>query len=592
MKFVDFSNYLQKLDDTTSRNEMTTILAELFGKLRDRDIRNLVYLLDGRIVPLYHPLKFNLAEKMMIKAMAVSYELEEREVRKVVRKTGDVGSACLQLSSDKGIKGNGLDGEEVYSQLYAIAEVEGEGSVDVKIQKLASLILALDPLSACYVARIPLNKMRLGFSAMTVLDGYSWMIAGDKSLRKEIEASYNVRPDLGYIGEILKKSGVDGLVHVKPEIFTPILMARAERLSSSQDIIEKIGRCAVEPKIDGFRMQVHAKKANNGEVEVRLFTRSLEDVTFMYPDVVKNVQREVKADEVVFEGESVAYDPASGAYREFQATSQRKRKYGIEEMVKKIPLRLIAFDILYLNGESLLGSSYEERHNALEGIIKNGNGVRVSEMIIAETADDIEAEFDDAVSQKFEGVMAKRLDGVYQAGSRGWNWIKFKSSYQSKLNDTIDAVVMGYYRGRGKRNEFGIGAFLIGVYDSQEDLFVTIAKVGTGLTDDEWREMKKRCDGLAADVKPPLYKVDKNLVPDVWTEAEVVVEIKADEISRSAVHTAGRIMKASKSGKAKVVDISGYALRFPRLERFRDDRKVDDVTTLVEIQEMFADQKS
>jgi DNA ligase-1 len=150
---------------------------------------------------------------------------------------------------------------------------------------------------------------------------------------------------------------------------------------------------------------------------------------------------------------------------------------------------------------------------------------------------------------------------------------------------------MGFNRGQGKRTSFGIGAFLIGIYNEKKDTFETIAKVGTGLTDVEWKELAKRGEKLRAKTKPPLYEVDKFLEPDVWIEPEIVVEIRADELTRSPIHTAGRTLKPSKSGSAYDVDVPGYALRFPRLERFRDDKKPTDATTLKEVEEIFKLQK-
>ena len=183
--------------------------------------------------------------------------------------------------------------------------------------------------------------------------------------------------------------------------------------------------------------------------------------------------------------------------------------------------------------------------------------------------------------------MAKRLDGAYQAGARGFNWIKYKRSYSGKLEDTIDAVVMGYDFGQGKRTSFGIGDFLIGVYDERQDMFVTIAKIGTGLTDEEWRRMKKECDEVRNKNKPARYDVDKLMTCDVWVEPQKVVVIRADEITRSPVHTAGRVLKKSKSGEAWEVETPGFALRFPRLVEFRSDKLPEDSTSLKEIEEMF-----
>lgn len=211
----------------------------------------------------------------------------------------------------------------------------------------------------------------------------------------------------------------------------------------------------------------------------------------------------------------------------------------------------------------------------------------LSELKIAKNAQEIEKYFQEQAKKGLEGVMAKKLDGIYRAGARDFNWIKYKKSYSSKLSDTIDVIVMGYDLGQGKRSGFGIGDFLIGIYDDKKELFATVSKIGTGLTDAEWKEIKVRSDKLKVKDKPKNYDVDKMMSCDVWISPSIVVEIRADEITRSPVHTAGRIMITSKSGNAQEVKEAGYALRFPRLERFRNDKKPEDATTLREVQKMF-----
>ncbi len=583
MTFKDLAHYLQELEETTSRNSMVELLADLFAKTDAAEIDTVVYLLQGRVAPLYLPLEFGMADKMVVRAIAQAYQQDEKETQKELKRIGDLGKLAEYLAEKTDTNGkDGVSVEQVYLQLRQITQTNGEGSTEKKITLLADLLASLDPLSVRFVSRIPVGRMRLGFSDMTVLDALSWMLTKDKKNRKQIEACFNVHPDLGFIAKAVKEQGMAGLSNVKPEVFTPILMARAERLSSSEEIIEKIGKCAIEPKYDGFRLQAHF----DGET-VKLYTRNLEDATFMYPDVVEGVKSQLKANNIIVEGEAIAYDPDTGEYRPFQETVQRKRKYGIEEMAKAIPLKLICFDLLYLDGKSMLGLTYAERREQLARIISPDTSVILSQEKVVETAKEIEFEFDDAVTKGLEGIVAKRLDGVYQAGARSWNWIKFKRSYAGSLDDTIDAVVMGYYSGKGKRTEFGIGAFLIGIYDEKQDQYETIAKIGTGLTDEEWKELHARCQILKANEKPPLYRVDKNLEPDVWVEPEIVVEVRADEISRSPIHTAGIVMKKSKNGSALMVDVPGFALRFPRLERFRDDKKAEDTTHLQEIEDMF-----
>ncbi len=583
MKFKVLSVYLEKLESIASRNEMILILAELFKEVPAQEFDHVMYLLQGRVAPLFVPLEFGMADKMMLKAIALAFDISEKEAGEEFRKIGDLGEVAQKLHKGRG---KDLSVSEVFETLKKVAETGGAGSVEKKVGLISELLKDLDPLSSRFVSRIPVARLRLGFSDMTVLDSLSWMLAGDKSLRVEIERAYNIRPDLGVIGKTIKEDGIKGLSKIKPAVFTPILMARAERLSSGEEIIKKIGECAIEPKFDGFRLQVHF----NGR-DVKLFTRNLEEVTFMYPDIEAGIKEQIKAKDVVLEGEAIAYNPDTKEYLPFQLTAQRKRKYDIAEMARKIPLRLMVFDLLYLDGKNYIPEAYTERRTAVSKIIKTGSTIYLAEEEIFDDGRKIENFFDDAISRGLEGILAKKLDGTYQAGARGWNWIKLKRSYQSKLEDTVDCVVMGHYAGRGKRTSFGLGAFLIGVYDEKKDMFVTIAKIGTGLTDEEWKELFKRSEKIKTSHKPALYEVDKWLEPDVWVTPSIVVEVKADELTRSPVHTAGRIMKTSKSGSAFDVDVPGYALRFPRLERFRDDKKPEDATTLKEVEEIFALQK-
>ena len=248
------------------------------------------------------------------------------------------------------------------------------------------------------------------------------------------------------------------------------------------------------------------------------------------------------------------------------------------------------------DGTSYIETHFDQRRKVLSSIVGSNNTAADNTIIVAtattvEDAHTLDALFDKAISEGLEGVIAKKLDGIYQSGARGWNWIKFKKSYSSKIDDTIDCVVMGYDYGKGKRTGFGIGAFLVGVYDEENDQFLTVCKIGTGLTDEEWKSLKEKAEKSVNKTKPALYLIDNQMECDVWVKPSIVVEIKADEITRSSIHTAGRTLKASKSGKAFDVDESGYALRFPRLISFRGDKRPQDATSLDEIKKLFNHQK-
>ncbi len=579
MKFSKLAVFFEKIEETSSRLEITRLLADLFKKLSPEEIEKTIYLLQGRVAPLYQATEFGVAEKTIIKSIVLALNLDKKFFENKYKEMGDLGKTVENFKKEiHSLEEKDLSILEVFSDLDIMAHSAGQGSQELKTNILAHLIRQVDPISSRYLVRIPIATMRLGFSDMTILDGFSWMIAGDKSLRPIIEKAYHVRPDLGFIARVIKEKGIKGLDGVKPKIFTPIIMMRAERLSSGKEIIEQIGRCAIESKYDGFRLQVHYQ--NN---QVRLYSRNLEDASFMYPDLVKAIKEEIKAKEIIFEGEAIGFDPKTGGFLPFQETVQRKRKYDIEAKAIEIPLKLFAFELLYLDGKDYINLPYQQRREALETVIKKTKTIEsqtilLAEEIIVEDEKRIERLFDEAITKGLEGIIAKKLDGVYKPGARGWNWIKFKRSYSAKIEDSIDCLVMGYDSGKGKRAGFGIGAFLVGVYDKKIDKYLTVAKIGTGLTDEEWREIKKRCDRFKAEKKPALYEVDKLMEVNQWVKPSLVVEIKADEITISPVHTAGRQTNHTKTG---------FALRFPRLFKFRDDKRPEDSTTLDELEKMF-----
>ncbi len=576
MKFSQLSKYFEKIENTSSRLEMTQLLSDLFKEISEEEIDKVLYLLQGRICPLYESIDFGIGERTLIKAIIAGLNVERKFFLDKYGEFGDIGKTVEYFRKKViTIEEKDTDITEVFNILNQIAYSSGDGSQEIKISLIIQLIRMLDPLSTKYLIRIPINNLRLGFSDMTILDAFSWMLKGDKSERVNIEKKYHVLPDLGLIGKKLKQKGILGINEINPQIFTPIIMMRAERLTNSIEIIEKIGECSIESKYDGFRLQIHYDK--NSNEQVRMFSRNLEEVTNMYPDLKRAVLSQIKVDKIIFEGEAIGFNPQTGDFLPFQETVQRKRKYDIEEKAKEIPLKLFAFDVLYINGESLLDVKFIERRKKLTNSFKKTNDNFVDNVIIAEdkivnNEKEINLLFEQAVEKGLEGIMAKKLDGIYQAGARGWNWIKLKKSYSIKLQDTIDCLVMGYDLGKGKRTEFGIGAFLVGIYDEENDQYLTVAKIGTGLSDVEWKTLKKEADKYKSDKKPIIYNSNKEAEVDVWIKPQLVVEIRADEITKSPVHSAG------------------LALRFPRLERFRDDKKPEEITSLKEVVNIFKSQ--
>ncbi len=578
MLFAALASYFDKLEKTSGRLEMTAILADLLKKSSDDEIRQVCYLSLGRLGPLYESLDFNLASKLMMRILARAYGVSEEGVKKEFGNLGDLGNVAerLAIGHMPKAKSSSLTVNDVFDRLYEIARVSGSGSVEQKIVWMVELLELSDPLSSKYIARIPLGNMRLGFSDKTLIEALSWMERGNKSLKKEIEAVYHVFPDIGEIADRIKEGGVEGLKGTKIKIGAPVLPARCQRVETPEEMLEKLGgKVVAEPKFDGERIQLHLSR--KPDFLIKMFTRNLEEVSAMFPELVAAVDRQIKANRAVLDGEAVGVDPKSGKFIPFQQTIQRKRKYGVKEKALEIPIKYFVFDILHKDGEDLLGLPFSERRKILEKTIESKDSkvskdsedkIELTPQRITDDPQELERFLEEEVGKGLEGLVVKDLEAEYEAGARGFSWIKYKAE-----KDTVDAVVLGYYFGRGKRADFGIGAFLIGVYDSSEDRFKTLSKVGTGLTDEQWIGMKVKSDKLKVKGLPKGVDVPKGLIPDVWVRPEIVVVVKYDEISKSPLHTAG------------------YALRFPRLVSYREDKTAQQATTVKEIKRMFKVQK-
>jgi DNA ligase-1 len=586
MKFSELATYFEKLEITSSRIELTSILSELFKNVSAEEIDKVAYLLQGRVVPFFEPIEMGMADKMVIQALVRSYGVEAFSINKLNTQLGDLGLVAERLSKQQTANRKQLSISDVYDGLYKVATTSGEGSVEKKVTTLAGLLSHLESKSAKHLIRITLAKLRLGIGDPTVLDALSVVKQGDKSARPALEEAYNKTSDLGFVVKTYwsatsAQGALKAVQKVKLQVGKPVRPALAERLPNAEEVIKRVGsEFAAEPKYDGFRVQVHIEGIGSRvQGTVKIFSRNLENMTQMFPDLIKAVKKEVKANTAIFEGEAIAYNPVTEEFLPFQETTKRRRKYRVEEFVTKLPLKLFAFDLLYLDGKDITGLPYKERRARLEKIISNDGLVLVAQERILHSADELKKMFEEEISAGLEGVMVKKLDSPYKAGARGYHWIKFKRMAAGELTDTIDCVLLGVYTGTGKRTEFGAGGLLVGLYEPEKDEFVTVSRLGTGLTDEEWRKVYALSQKIKVDHKPA--RVNSLIAPSYWVEPKEVLEIFADEITRSPVHTAG-----------KVGEEPGYALRFPRLVSFRGaDKRAEDCTTVKELIDMYNSQK-
>lgn len=577
MNFSQVAERFDQIEAISSRTEITAALAQLLKQASPEEARIISYLSLGELHPVYIGTQFNFAEKSMHHFCARLTGQPLETVKAGIRSAGDIAN-WLKLQAWEHAATD-LSVLEVYHALKSFSELSGTGSHEAKELFLLELFKTLDANSAAYVIRIIMQKLRLGFSDMTLLDAFSVMESGNKALRKELEDAYNVSADIGNLIYVLKQDGMAAVRQMAIIPGVPILPSLAERLSDAQAIIEKLGPCVSQPKLDGFRLQVH-RYEQDGKVIVRFFSRNLQEMSSMFPELLEAVKK-IKGTNFIFEGEAIAHDIDAGTFLPFQETAKRRRKHGVDEVSQDIPLKLYLFDFLYHDGVSLLDMPHSERRQrlvelGLDNQFDQNSPIHVLEEIETFTTSTLEAFFEHCMSEGLEGIVVKKPDSTYKPGKRNFNWVKLKRQETGELSDTLDCVILGYYAGKGKRAAFGIGALLIGVYNKEKDCFETIAKIGTGLTDDEWKAQKKSCDQRAVLQQPHNVVCAKELYPHVWVVPEIVCSIRADEITRSPLHKAGSCN-----------DKLGYALRFPRLMGYRDDKSAIDATTVNEVEALY-----
>ncbi|MDQ3238927.1 MAG: ATP-dependent DNA ligase [bacterium] len=583
MNFSELAIYFSRLDKTTKRLELIDILTELFGRISNgEDLKQIVYLIQGRVAAFYEPVEFGMGDRLIERAVALAFDMPIDEVFKQSSQLGDLGLVIEKLNVE-GHK-NDLTIAEVFEKLSQITRINGDGSVEVKVKALCDILKNVDTLSGKFVVRIISGKLRLGVGDPTILEALSFACLGDRKYRKELERAYNEISDLGVIAQTLRlgndnEDSLDRIKRLRVSIGRPLRSELCERLPNAQKTIEKMGEVVVQFKYDGFRTQMHLDKSNN---ICKLYSRNLEETTHAFPEIIKALWDQIDADSVILDSEALAYHPDSEEFFPFQETTKRRRKHDIESMSKTIPLRAFVFDILYKNGECLVGLPASKRLEILDKTIKKNISIDVVDtLIVAESRYIAEPSvlhlmLEESLSKGLEGLVIKKVDSLYEAGGRNFNWVKLKHTASDQLKDTVDCVVLGYIFGRGKRVAFGVGALLVGLYDKEKDMFVSISKIGTGLTDVEWVLVREKCDKFVSDDKPA--RIDSEIIPSVWVEPEVVIEVLADEITRSPSHTAG-----------KSASEAGYALRFPRLVSFRDsDKRPEDATSVEEIKELYS----
>jgi DNA ligase-1 len=565
------------LEQATGRLVLIERLAALLAQTPARLLPVVCYLCQGLIAPEFAGVDLGLAEKMAIRAVAAATGVDQAEVAALVRETGDLGQTAEQLRAAASGPGPAdlLTVVGVVNTLRQIANAEGTGSQGLKLELLALLLGRATPLEARYLVRQVTGNLRLGIGTPTILDALAQVYAGGRADRPVLERAYNICCDLGLVASALVDGGLAAVeqIHVRPG--NPVRVMLAQRLADATEILAKLGgECAAEYKYDGMRLQAH--RTADGRIE--LWTRRLEEVSTQFPDVVEVLAAGLRPAEAIIEGEVVAFDPATDELHPFAEVMFRRRKYGIAEAVRDVPVGLFCFELLYADGQDLTRWPYPERRAALAEAITTGPRLRLT--TATEVADPaaLDAAFEQAITDGCEGLMCKSVGpaSVYQAGNRGWLWIKLKRDYRTELSDTVDLVIVGAFAGRGRRAGT-YGAVLLAAYDPDADVFRTVTKCGTGFSDADLAALPGRLAPLVSAERPA--RVDARQQPDVWFEPGVVLEILSAELTLSPHYSAAWGL---------VKEDAGLAMRFPRFTgRWRDDKGPEDATTTGELVDLY-----
>ena len=609
IKYLELCEVLERIESIQSRNEMTEELSEFLKQCNGEEVEIVSYMIQGRVAPMFVEAEFNYSEKSLINLLK---EYTPEDVGGVRDRKGDIGDAVYEIWENYSEKGKDLYIKDIYGILWNIINTKGNGSVSRKNKIVLDCLKKLNTLESKYFVRTICGDLRLGLSEKSLLDVFSVATMGDKGLKNELERSYGVCSDIGYVGKVVfeSKEGMvrDALAKITAIPGNPILSRLVQRVGGFEELMERFeGELLLQPKFDGLRCQIHKWKGGSkqgkklksiwrqyleegndksgnlfsekiSDIQVRLFTRNLEDVTKMFPEIVESAKK-IERESFILDSEIVGWDYQKNNFLSYQETMQRRRKHLVEAKKTDIPVKAFVFDLLYLEGKPLIKDDTKDRIEMLNNIlIREGKGEREG-IVLAETKslkrlEDIKQYFNKCIDKGLEGIIVKDSKGGYVPGARNYEWIKMKRSIDEKLVDTVDMVVVGYYKGSGRRSKFGLGAILGAVFNAEVDKYDAICKIGTGMTDDLLREIYEKLSDISCKSQPKNVRVYDTIKPDVWVSPKYVITVDADEITRN--------ISNNETGVG-----GGLSLRFPRLIEFDRKKGVENITTVKEMVDMY-----
>ncbi len=574
MYYKDLAELYIELEKTSKRLEKTFIISGFLKKCSTDDLKYIVYLIQGKIFPLQDERKIGFSSKLVIKAIGKATGISEDKVLELWKKKGDLGKVAQELIVNKKqmtLRKERLTAKKVFDNIRKLPEFEGKGAVEKKISLVVELLNQAEPLEACYIVKTVLEELRVGIGEGTLRDAILWAYfskeigldykRGENKVEyknkeeynrilKSIQQAYDLVVDYSEIASFAKKGNLED---VGLNIGRPFRVMLAILVKDVDEAFEALGRPAqFEFKLDGFRIQIH----KSGKVE--LFTRNLENVTKQFPDIVEYVKKNVKKNNVILDGEIVGYNKKSKRYLPFQNISQRiKRKYDIDKLAEMYPVELNLFDILYYNNKVLISKSLAERRKILEGIVKEEKGrIVLTRKLVTDNTNKANEFYKDALDNGTEGLVIKNINSLYRAGRYVNGWCKLKPTLEH-----LDLVIVGAEYGSGKRVGF-FSSFILAC--KKDGKFLECGMMGSGIKEKESEGISFK--NLTKLLKPYIIAEKGKLVS---IKPKIVVEVEYEEIQKSPTYS------------------SGYALRFPRFVRIRNDKHVDEASSIKTLEKIY-----
>ncbi|AEA46601.1 ATP-dependent DNA ligase [Archaeoglobus veneficus] len=550
MLFKEFAEFCSVIEKISSTLELAArIAAFIKGIEDDNDLYNVVLFLMGKVYPPWDERELGVGVGLIYEALRVATGTNRSKIEELIKETGDLGIAAeklLQTKTQLTLFEEELTVAKVREVFDTMSSLTGEGSQKRKIRLLADLYFSATPIEARYLTRLILSEMRLGVGEGIVRDAIARAWGIEEAL---VERAYMITNDFGKVAVVAKNEGKEGLEKMKIELHVPVRMMLAQVAESIDQAIREMSRVAVEWKFDGTRVQVHW-----GNGKVTIYSRRLENVTRALPEIVEEIKSNVK-EGVILDGEVVAMK--EGRPMPFQHILRRfRRKYEVSKMMEKIPIHAQFFDILYCDGKEVIDLPLEERRKLLESVVRSSDRIWVAKQVVTSDAAVIEQVYNEALNAGHEGAMLKNPKSPYIPGKRGKHWLKLKP-----VMETLDLVVIGGEWGEGKRSHV-ISSYEIACLDPTTGKLLPVGKVATGFTDEELEEFTELFRPLIE------YEEGKKIV----LQPKYVFEVAYQEIQKSPKYE------------------SGYALRFPRFVRLREDKDVGEADTIDRVARLYESQ--